>query len=104
MAFTQAPLGVENEAVFGQLKMAVDAVFAASEVESFLRRVQKSRLRVRDFEGVLKAKLLKDANAAALYAQLGPSDAGQVREHYLQQLEQVEPKLREKFKKLYSYY
>ena len=86
------------------MKMAIDAVFAASEVEHFLRRVQKSKLRVRDFEGVSKAKLLKDANAAALYAQLGPSDAGQIREHYLQQLEQVDPKLREKFKKLYSYY
>ena len=104
MAFTQAPLGVENEAVVGQLKMAIDAVFTPSEVESFLRRVQKSKLRVRDFEGVLKSKLLKDREAAALYAQLSPSDAGQIREHYLQQLEQVDPKLREKFKKLYSYY
>ena len=102
--FTQAPLAVEIPEVFGQLRAVIDAVFAAGEVESFLRRVQKSKLRVRDFEGVLKSKLLKDANAAALYAQLGPSDAGQIREHYLQQLEQVEPRLREKFKKLYSYY
>jgi hypothetical protein len=102
--FTQAPLAVEKQEVFGQLRAVIDAVFGANEVESFLRRVQKSKLRVRDFEGVLKSKLLKDANAAALYAQLGPSDAGQIREHYLQQLEQVEPRLREKFKKLYSYY
>ena len=104
MPFTQAPMEVQNQQVFGELEATIDAVFAAGEVQNFLRRVQKSKLRVRDWAGVLSAKLLKNPNAAALYAQLGPSDQGLVREHYLQQLEQVEPRLREKFKKLYTYY
>ncbi len=69
----------------------------------FLRSLERSGLRIRDFETVLRKKMLGD-QAVAEYTQLGNADQGQIREFYLASLEQVEPALRQKFFKLYAYY
>ena len=104
MAYTQAGIAVENQQVFGELKTAVDAVFAPQAVNKFLRSMERRGLRIRDFAGVLHKGLLPQAQAAQLFASLGTADQAQLREHYLTRLEQVDAAVRVKFKKLYSYY
>ena len=102
--YTQAPIEVKNQPAFGELKAAIDVAFIPADVGGFLRRIEKSGLRVRDFEGVLKKGLLKLREAKSLYESLPASDQAQIREHYLTRLEQVDFALRSKFKKLYSFY
>ncbi|HTD24765.1 MAG TPA: hypothetical protein VK738_19065 [Terriglobales bacterium] len=104
MTYTQAGIAVDNQQVFGELKAAIDAVFAPQAVDKFLRSMEKSNLRIRDFAGVLQKGLLPQALAEQLFSSLGTADQAQLREHYLTKLEQVEPAIRSKFKKLYSYY
>ena len=104
MQFTQAPLEIENQSSFAQLKAAIDEVFAPQATEDFLRRLKKNNLRARDFAGVLQKKLLKNPSVAEIYAQLSFGDQGQIREHYLLQVEKVAPQLREKFKQVFAYY
>jgi hypothetical protein len=101
--FQQAAIAVENPAVFGPVKKALEAAFAAPAVDAFLKRVDQSKLRVRDFEGVLGRGLL-GAEAKADYAQLSDSDRGQIRELYLRLVERVALELRGKYFKVYSYY
>jgi len=104
MTYTQAGIAVENQQVFGELKQAIDAVFASQAVAKFLRSMERSGIRIRDFAGVLHKKLLSQKGAEQLFASLSTSDQAQLREYYLVQLEQVEPAMRTKFRKLYSYY
>ena len=104
MTYTQAVIAVHNEQVFGELKAAIDAVFAPQQVSRFLRSMERSGVRIRDFAGVLKKRLLPQTQAEQLFASLSTSDQAQLREHYLTRLEQVEPAVRTKFRKLYSYY
>jgi len=104
MAYTKAGFAVETQQVFGELKTALDAVFAPQAVGKFLRSMERSGLRIRDFAGVLHKGLLPQAQAEQLFASLSTSDQAQLREHYLTRLEQVDPAIRSKFKKLYSYY
>ncbi|MFZ0662394.1 MAG: hypothetical protein WAM66_06845 [Acidobacteriaceae bacterium] len=101
--FEQAVLAVQDEKTFAEVRAVLDAVFAPKQVKQFLRKVQKSKLRIREFEKVLARGLL-GAETPAKYAVLGNSDRGQVREHYLSSVEKVDPALRAKYLKLYSYY
>ena len=101
--FEQAALAVQDEKTFAEVHGAVDAAFAPKQVETFLRSVQKHKLRVRQFEKVLEAGLL-GAPAPAKYAALGDSDQGQVREQYFRMVEKVDPAIRAKFLKVYAYY
>ena len=84
-----------------------------SACDQFLKRVESSGLRVRDVEAVLSKGLLekvdqslaKSGNTAQqLYEVLTVSDQAQLREFYLSKIEEIEPALRAKFQKLYSYY
>ena len=102
--FTQAEIAVENQPAFGELKAAIDAAFAPSDVGAFLRSVGKNGLRIREFEGVLEKGLLKPPAARSLYESLAASDQAQIREYYLTKAEQVDGRLRSKFKKLYAFY
>jgi|SRR5438105_12126962 len=102
--FTQAGIAVGNQPAFGELKAAIDVAFMPADVSAFLRSVEKSGLRIREFEGVLKEGLLKSPAAKNLYESLPPSDQAQIREYYLTKAEQVDGKLRGKFKKLYAFY
>jgi len=52
--FEQAGIAVQDEQVFAKLHALIDAAFDSRDVEVFLTRVTKSKLRIRDYEGVLR--------------------------------------------------
>jgi len=101
--FEQAAIAVRDERGYAQLHALIDAAFDARDVEVFLNRTAKARLRIRDFEGVVKRGLLgKDAEA--LYEALPVSDQGLTRERYLRLVEAVPLELRQRYLKVYAYY
>jgi hypothetical protein len=99
----QPALTISDPQTFGAVKGAVESSFSSGRVADFLKSLERSKLRIRDFETVLTKGNL-GASTAAEYARLGNADQGQIRELYLASLEQVTPELREKFFKLYAYY
>jgi hypothetical protein len=101
--FVQPVLPIEDEARFAAIKASLEPLFASSNVAGYLKRVQRSKLRVRDFEGLLQRGLL-GATTAEAYKGLSDSDRGQARELYLSLVEQVGLELRGKFLKVYAYY
>ncbi len=101
--FVQAVLPVEDESHFAAVRASLEPLFASGNVAGFLKRVQRSKLRVRDFEGLLRRGLLGAATIEA-YQALGDSDRGQARELYLSLVEKVTPELRGRFLKVYAYY
>jgi len=101
--FEQAVLPVQDERTFAEVHSALEKAFAPSQVTTFLRSVQRAKLRARQFEAVLAAGLL-GAEASAKYAALSDSDRGQIRERYLSMVERVDPAIRAKFLKVYAYY
>jgi hypothetical protein len=112
-SFQQAVIKVEKESEFEQLKSAIVRAFAADKAETFLRQLKKQSLRVRDWDSVLANGMLEKVGeslaksgktARELYGQLTVSDQAQIRELYLSQVEEVDPKLRAKFHKIYQYY
>ncbi len=113
LPFQQAGLPVERLEEFGQLRSAMARVFAATAVERFLRLLQRKGVPIRDFDRVLREKLLEQADlelarcgktGRQLYDALTVNDQAQMREFYLTTLEAVDLPLREKFNKLYRYY
>lgn len=101
--FQQATIPVENPQQFDAVKSAIDTAFSPAKVDSFLKSLQGSKLRIREFEQVLQAGKL-GPSIASEYARLGNGDQGMIREHYLSSLEQVEVPLRNKYLKVYAYY
>jgi hypothetical protein len=114
MAFEQATIKVEKQQEFAKLRAAVEQAFLPEKVERFLKQLDRKGIRVREFDGVLSARVLEaavggsaaksDLSAWQLYQALPLSDQAQVREFYLSRLETVDMALRHKFKKLYQYY
>jgi hypothetical protein len=88
---------------FNRVKQSIQGAFSTPNVEKFLKSIEKSGLRIRDFEAVLKAAKL-GADTTAEYNKLGNGDQGQIREFYLASLEKVDGELRDRFFKLYAYY
>jgi len=107
-SFEQAVLKVEKDKEFAELKTAIGWAFAPDQVEKLLKRMAKQRLRVRDWDSVLARGIFDGGKSAArtqsLYESLPVSDQAQIREFYLFRVEEVNPKLRERFHKLYQYY
>ncbi len=101
--FEQAVLPIQDEATYGRVSGALDETFASPQISGFLGRLARAKLRARQFEAILASGLL-GADAASAYAALGDSDRGHVRERYLSLVEQVAPKLRARFLKVYAYY
>jgi hypothetical protein len=101
--FEQTAIAVRDEQGYQKLHALIDAAFDARDVEVFLNRVTKSKLRVRDYEGVLKRGLL-GKEAIALYEALPVSDQGLTRERYLRLVERVPVELRQRYLKVYAYY
>jgi hypothetical protein len=101
--FEQAAIAVQDEQGFAQLHALIDAQFDARDVEVFLNRVRKSKLRIRDYEGILGRGLL-GKEAIALYQALPVSDQGLTRERYLRLVEAVPLELRQRYFKAYAYY
>ena len=103
MKFEQAVIAVKDEQGYAQLHAHIDAAFAPRDVEVFLSRAGRSKLRIRDFEGVLNCGLL-GKDAAGLYRTLPVSDQALTRERYLQLVEAVPLELRQRYLKVYAYY
>ena len=101
--FEQPVLAVQDTGAFAEVEKAIQAAFSRQAVESFLGKLQKSKLRARQFEAILASGLL-GRETAGKYAELGDSDRGQIRERYLRMVEQVDPAVRAKFLKVYAYY
>jgi len=101
--YEQAVLPIADPETFATVKAAVESSFASGQVARFLKSVDQAKLRVRDFEDVLRKGLLGAATAGE-YNRLPNGDQGQIREFYLAKLEKVAPELRQKFFKLYAYY
>ena len=111
--FEQAPVNVEREKEFGELKSALQRVFARERVEKFLRQLEKKGVKARDFQQILDKKLIeavdeqlaKSAQGALnLYGSLALPDQGLIREFYLSSVDQVDSELRRKHQKLFTYY
>ncbi len=101
--FEQAAIAVRDEQGFAKLHGLIDAAFDARDVEVFLNRVSKSKLRIRDYEGVLNRGLL-GKEATAVYQALPVSDQGLTRERYLRLVEAVPLELRQRYFRVYAYY
>ena len=101
--YEQPVLPISDPQTFGAVKSAIESSFSSGHVAEFLKSLERSKLRIRDFEDVLGKGHL-GPNTAAEYNRLGNADQGQIRELYLASLEHVAPELREKFLKLYAYY
>jgi hypothetical protein len=101
--FEQAAIAVSDEKGYQELHRLIDAVFDARDVDVFLDRVARARLRVRDYEAVLNRGLL-GKEAIGLYAALPVSDQGLTRERYLRLVEAVAQELRERYFRIYAYY
>jgi hypothetical protein len=109
MGFEQATISVEREKEFAGLKSAIKRAFSPEKVETFLKRLQRGNVRVRDWESVLG--VLEKVGGSqpgetlqGLYTKLTVSDQAQIREFYLSRVEEVDPRLRTKFHKIYQYY
>jgi hypothetical protein len=111
--YQQAAIRIEHEKEYQELKGAIQRAVGPEEMKLFLKRVESSGLRVRDVEAVLSKGLLEKVDeslaksgksAQQFYEALTVSDQAQLREFYLSKIEEIEPALRAKFQKLYSYY
>ena len=101
--FEQAGIAVQDEQQYGKLHGLIDAAFDPRDVEVFLTRVTKSKLRIRDYETILRKGFL-GKEAVGLYQGLPVSDQGLTRERYLRLVEAVAPALRQRYLKAYAYY
>ena len=103
MKFEQAAIAVQDEQGYAQLQARINAAFDSRDVEVFLSRMGRSKLRIRDFEGALQRGLI-GKEAAELYRALPVSDQALTRERYLRLVEAVSPELRQRYLKVYAYY
>src|ERR1700730_3300162 len=100
------PSRTENEKEWEELKDAINR----ARVEEFLKRVRKTRVRVRDPEGLWSGVFEKVDETVGklgeqnLFHALTVSDQTQRREFYLSKVEEVESGLRIKLQQLYRYY
>jgi hypothetical protein len=101
--FEQVAIAVQNEEGYKKLHALIDAAFDPSQVEVFLDRVKRAKLRVRDYETILDRGFL-GREADTLYAALPVSDQGLTRERYLWLVEKVPVELRQRYLKAYAYY
>src|SRR5262252_1070363 len=113
MAYQQAQIAVTKTEEFEQLKSAVERVLAPAAVEKFYSKLQSRAVNVREFERIAAAGVfealdsgLKSSGKKAkkLYESLAVSDQALMREFYLERIEQVDMKVREKYRKVYRYY
>ena len=101
--YHQAGISVADPEAFGVIRSAIEFSFSSAQVASFLRSLERAKLRIRDFETVLRKGML-GGKTESEYTRLGNGDQGMIREQYLAALERVEPELRQRFFKLYAYY
>ena len=79
--FEQAAIAVRDEQGYAQLHALIDAAFDSRDVEVFLNRVSKAKLRIRDYEGDFEARVAGQTGCRALRGAAGfrsGPDAGAV--------------------------
>ena len=110
MAFSQAQIAVQNAEAFGALKSLIENALVEANLDSFLHTMKRCGYKVREFEAVLEDHVLEQVPGASaskpaedLYAELGPSDQGMIREFYLTAIEQIPVEWRRKYQKLFQY-
>jgi hypothetical protein len=104
--FEQATIPIEREREFQQLRDSIDRVFTAPAAEKFLAGLKSKGINVRQFDRVLAEGLIDKhdpqvGSAARLYEALTVTDQGQLREFYLERLENIPVELRKKFSAIY---
>ncbi|HLJ87943.1 MAG TPA: hypothetical protein VKZ53_14050 [Candidatus Angelobacter sp.] len=112
MAFQQAQIQVQKTEEFEWLRAAVESALASRTLERFYKKLERHGIRIREFERVLDFGLLEQLDAGSarpgkakeLYRSLALSDQALLREFYLERIELVDSKLREKYQKIYRYY
>jgi hypothetical protein len=111
--FEQAGIKIEKHAEFAALRQSIERLLSAALIEKFFKKIQKSDIRIREFEAVLSKRLMEQADenlaksgqsAQALYDALTMTDKAQMREFYLTKIEEVNPEVRARFQKIYRYY
>jgi hypothetical protein len=110
--YQQAQIAVTKTEDFEQLKSALERIFNSS-VEKFYNKLQSRTVYVREFEKILDLEILESVDsglaksgktAKALYESLTVSDQALMREFYLERIEKVDTKVRQKYQKVYRYY
>jgi hypothetical protein len=101
--FEQAEIAVQDQPGYAQLHALIDAAFDARDVDVLLNHITRAKLRIRDYEAVLKRGLL-GKDAVRLYEALPVSDQGLTRERYLRLVEKVPAELRQRYFRVYAYY
>ena len=101
--FEQAAIAVQDEQGYAKLHALIDAAFDARDVDVLLSRATRSKIRIRDYETILKRGFL-GKDGPALYAALPVSDQALTRERYLWLVEQVPLELRQRYFRIYAYY
>jgi hypothetical protein len=113
MAYEQAQIAVAKTEEFEQLKSALERILGSAAVEKFYSKLQSRSVNVREFEKIAAAGVLEAVDstlaksgktAKQLYESLTVSDQALMREFYLERIEKVDVKIREKYKKVYRYY
>ena len=113
MAYEQAQIPVQKTEDFEQLRSAIERVFGSSALEKFYKRLESKGVRVRDFEVIASSGMLEQVDstlarsgktARELYESMALSDQALIREFYLERVEQVDAKIRQKYNKIYRYY
>jgi hypothetical protein len=107
MAFQQATIEPQKQETVAALKVRIDSVLEPANIDAFMKGVIRAGFPIRQWDKLLSAGLLdkKDSSLTAkqLYAELGDTDRGLVREFYLTRIEQVPDAIREKYSKVYRY-
>ena len=113
MAYEQAQIPVQKAEAFGELRSALERIFSSAALEKLYRRMESKGVAAREFEKVVALGLLEKADAKLagsgntahqIYQSLPVSDQALMREFYLEHVECVDAKLRQKYQKVYRYY
>jgi len=113
MAYQQAQIAVTKTEEFERLKSALERILGSEAVETFYSKLQSRTINVREFEKIAGAGVLEAVDstlgksgqtAKQLYESLSLSDQALMREFYLERIEKVDEKIREKYRKVYRYY
>ncbi len=113
MAYEQAQIPVQKVQDFERLKSALERIFASPALDKFYRRLESKGVNAREFEKIAGLGLIEEADielarsgksAKQLYSSLALSDQALMREFYLERIENVQPKIRLKYQKVYRYY
>ena len=114
MAYQQAQIAVTKAEDFEQLKSALKQMVDSATIEKFYSKLQSRTVYVREFEKIVGLGLWKPVDSTlAKWGRIWPgscmkrsrvSDQALMREFYLEQIEKVDAKVRQKYQKIYRYY